>query len=181
MIELPEGSTVLDFAFRIHSDLGLKFQHAMVNGAIVNIGHKLKTGDVVYIHVFKNKWSASGNWFEHLHTPSAKSKLTQFLKQQERTELVNQSVMFLREKIKELGLPPLFTKRDRIGKEYKGEKFDRLMLQLLDKQMGYATFLRKVYADILPDEVLTNAVKVIKKNPPEVAPTEVIIDGIKRI
>lgn len=119
MIELPEGSTVLDFAFRIHSDIGLKFQHAIVNGGIVNISSKLKTGDIVYIHVFKNKWSASGNRFEHLHTPSAKAKLTKFLKQKEREELITQSVHFLREKIKEFGLPLLYSKQDRISKEYK--------------------------------------------------------------
>jgi GTP pyrophosphokinase len=119
IIELPEGSTALDFAFRIHSDLGLKFQNAIVNGSIVPISYKLKTGDIVLIAAFKNKRAASGNRFEYLHTPSAKAKLTKFLRTKERTQLLERSMKSLEDKLKEYNLPGLHSKLDLITKEYK--------------------------------------------------------------
>ena len=59
IIELPENSTVLDFAFRIHSDIGFKFKNAFINGRIVPLGHVLQTGDIVDIKTFKNKITAT--------------------------------------------------------------------------------------------------------------------------
>jgi len=59
IIELPQESTVLDFAFRVHSDVGLKFKNAIVNNKIVPIDFKLKTGDIVDIQTFKNKFTAT--------------------------------------------------------------------------------------------------------------------------
>lgn len=177
VIELPEWSTVLDFAFRVHSELWLKFQNALVNGSIVPISHKLKTGDVVLIHAFKNKRSASGNWLEYLHTPSAKSKLTRFLKTKEKTQLINKSRKLLEEKLKEFKLPGLYTKGDLITKEYKWEAFDRLLIQLLDKQVWYTTFIKKIYKKVLPPEEKSTHKKVSNG---EKIP-EVMIDGGLRL
>lgn len=154
VIELPEGSSVLDFAFRIHSDLGLRFNNATVNGSIVPISQRLNTGDIVVINAFKNKFTGSSNRFEYLHTPSAKAKLTKFLKTKERTHLLDRSLKLLDEKLKELGLPALYSKDDRITKQYKNSEFDRALLQLLDKQFWYTTFARKIYKDILPEDFL---------------------------
>lgn len=154
VIEMPEGSTVLDFAFRIHTDLGLRFNNATVNGSIAPISYTLQTWDIVVVNTFKNKTTASGNWFEYLHTPSAKAKLTKFLKTKERKHLLDKSLRLLDIKLKELNLPALYSKDDRITKEYKNEHFDRVLLQLLDKQFGYYTFVKKIYKDILPDEHL---------------------------
>ncbi len=177
VIELPEWSTVLDFAFRVHSELWLKFQSALVNGSIVPISHKLKTGDIVLVHAFKNKWSASGNWLEYLHTPSAKSKLTRFLKSKEKTQLINKSLKLLEEKLKEFKLPALYSKWDLITKEHKWEAFDRLLLQLLDKQMWYTTFIKKIYHKILPPDEKSPHKKISagEKMP------EVMIDGGLRL
>lgn len=177
VIELPEGSTVLDFAFRIHSDLWLKFQNALVNGAIVQIGHKLKTWDVVIVQAFKNKFSASGNWFEYLHTPSAKAKLTKFLKSKERVQLVAKSQQNLEEKLKEYNLPSLHTKDDLITREYKWEQLDRVLLQLLDKQIWYITFIKRFYKHQIPDEQVA-ATKNIVSKPDSL---EVVIDWWLRL
>lgn len=142
---------MLDFAFRIHSDLGLRFNNANVNGSIVPISAVLHTGDIVVINAFKNKYSASANWFEYLHTPSAKAKLTKFLKTKERKHLLERSTKLLDEKLKEYHLPSLFSKDDRIAKQYKNERLDQVLLQLLDKQFGYYTFIKKLYKDQLPE------------------------------
>lgn len=91
MIELPAGSTVLDFAFKIHTDLGLKYKHAFINGSIVPINRPLKTGDIVSIAVHKNKYTASKFWDDFLHMPSAKSKLALFINQQEKNHQIHKT------------------------------------------------------------------------------------------
>lgn len=179
VIELPEWSSVLDFAFRIHSDLGLRFNNATVNGSIVPISQRLNTWDIVVINAFRNKFTASSNWFEYLHTPSAKWKLTKFLKTKERNHLLDKSLKLLDEKLKELGLPPLYSKDDRITKEYKNEQFDRVLLQLLDKQFGYYTFIRKLYKDRLPENFPQPQHEKKKTATPALTPLAqtVVVDG----
>ncbi len=77
IIELPEGGTPLDFAFVLHTDLGLKYKAARVNGSIVPISYKLENGDIVEILTHKHPRPAL-QWLEELVTPSARSKLKGF-------------------------------------------------------------------------------------------------------
>lgn len=77
IIELPEGGTPLDFAFVLHTDLGLRFKSARVNGSIVPISYELENGDVVEIMTHKNP-QPTLQWMEDLVTSSAKSKLRSY-------------------------------------------------------------------------------------------------------
>jgi len=79
---LPAGATVLDFAFDIHSNMGLKCTAGKVNGKIVPIREKLKTGDVVEIITNKNQ-KPSGDWLNFVVTGKARSKIRQKLKEEE--------------------------------------------------------------------------------------------------
>ena len=79
---LPAGATVLDFAFDIHSNMGLKCTAGKVNGKIVPIREKLKTGDVVEIITNRNQ-KPSGDWLNFVVTGKARSKIRQKLKEEE--------------------------------------------------------------------------------------------------
>ncbi len=74
IIELPEDGTPLDFAFTLHTDLGLRYKAARVNGSIVPISYKLENGDVVEILANKHP-RPTLQWLENLVTPSGRSKL----------------------------------------------------------------------------------------------------------
>lgn len=131
------------------------------------------------ISAFKNKRSASANRFEYLHTPSAKAKLTKFLRTKEREQLITKSLRLLEEKLKEYKLPLLYAKNDLITKQYRGENFDRLLLQLFDKQMGYYTFIKKIYKDILPvGDIQTVRKKTIVPSAEMQKAHDVIIDRV---
>jgi GTP pyrophosphokinase len=80
--KLPEGSTVLDFAFDIHSNLGIKCSAGKVNGKIVPIREKLKTGDVVEVITNKNQ-NPTSDWLNFVVTSKARSKIRQKLKEDE--------------------------------------------------------------------------------------------------
>lgn len=76
--KLPAGATVLDFAFEIHSNLGIKCTGGKVNGKAVRIADKLKTGDVVDIMSSKNQ-KPSPDWLTFVVTNKAKTKIKQKL------------------------------------------------------------------------------------------------------
>ena len=82
-IVLPSRSTVLDFAFAIHSDLGLHCIGAKVNARPMAIGSRLHTGDQVQVLTSK-KTLPQPDWIEQCHTPRAKEAIKDFLRQQKK-------------------------------------------------------------------------------------------------
>lgn len=80
--KLPSGATVLDFAFDIHSNLGIKCTGGKINGKAVRINEKLKTGDVVDIMSGKNQ-KPSPDWLTFVVTSKAKTKIKQKLSEAE--------------------------------------------------------------------------------------------------
>ncbi len=79
---LPAGSTVLDFAFDIHSNLGIKCSGAKINGKPASIRENLKTGDVVEVMSTKNQ-KPSMDWLNFVITSKAKAKIKQKIKEEE--------------------------------------------------------------------------------------------------
>ena len=80
IIELPIGATALDFAFMVHTQVGCKCVGAKVNGRMVTIDHKLKSGDKVEIITSKNSKGPSIDWLDIVVTHGAKGKIRKFLK-----------------------------------------------------------------------------------------------------
>ena len=80
--KLPEGATVLDFAFDIHTNLGVKCTGGKVNGKAVRINEKLKTGDVVEIMSGKNQ-KPSQDWLNIVVSTKARNKIRQKLSEAE--------------------------------------------------------------------------------------------------
>jgi GTP pyrophosphokinase len=88
IIDLSAGATPLDFAFRIHTNLGEKTVGAIVNGKIVPLEYTLKTGDVVEIKTSQNAVGPNDNWLKIAKTSNARSKIKNFLNRQKRDFLV---------------------------------------------------------------------------------------------
>lgn len=74
IIDLPIGSTPLDFAYRIHTNIGHHCQHAKVNGAVVRLDYTLKTNDVVEIITSNTQPGPSRDWLNIAKTQSAKTR-----------------------------------------------------------------------------------------------------------
>lgn len=77
IIELPQGSTPVDFAYKIHTDIGNHCMAAKINGKIAPLSHELNSGDVVEIIVNKNK-KPSADWLDFIKTANAKKRIKMF-------------------------------------------------------------------------------------------------------
>ena len=90
--ELPRGATPLDFAFRVHTDLGYRCIGAKVNGRLGPLNYTLKNGDVVEIMASKGDKGPSLDWLNpvlgYIKTSHARSKVRQWFKKQERSQCV---------------------------------------------------------------------------------------------
>jgi guanosine-3',5'-bis(diphosphate) 3'-pyrophosphohydrolase len=78
VIDLPEGSSCIDFAYAIHTDVGNHTQSAKVNGKMVSLEHTLKRGDVVEVTVNKNQ-KPSSKWLPFCKTSFARKQIERFL------------------------------------------------------------------------------------------------------
>lgn len=89
VLELPAGSTPLDFAFKIHSDIGCKCVGAKINGKIVTINHTLQNGDIVEILTNPNSSGPNIDWLRIAKSSTARTKIRQYLKKENRAGTID--------------------------------------------------------------------------------------------
>jgi GTP pyrophosphokinase len=124
--DLPKGSTPLDFAYRIHTELGHRCVGAKANGRLVSLSYQLGNGDVVEIMTTKREKGPSRDWLNpnlgYVKTSHAREKIRQWFKKQERAENIEHGRELLDRELKQLGLR--FSDRDELAKLFKYDTID---------------------------------------------------------
>lgn len=123
VINLPRGSTPIDLAYIIHTQVGHRMVGAKVNGKIVPIDYKLKTGEICEIITQKEE-HPNKSWIDICKTASAKSKIRQWYKNEKRDENIVEGKQMLEREFKRHGINlteeeyPEFLKKIMVKKQY---------------------------------------------------------------
>jgi GTP diphosphokinase / guanosine-3',5'-bis(diphosphate) 3'-diphosphatase len=127
VIDLPAGSTPIDFAYHVHTDVGHRCRGAKVNGKLVSLDYTLKTGDKVEVLSAK-RGGPSRDWLNPnlglVKTQRARSKIRQWFKKQAKDQNINQGKMMLEKELRRLGLADI--NLDRLAKEFEYRNLESL-------------------------------------------------------
>lgn len=103
VINLPNGSTPIDFAYRVHTAVGNNCVGAKVDGRIVPLDYKLKNGNIVDVITSANSSGPSRDWLKIVKSSQAKTKIRQWFKKEERDLNINRGKEILEKEVKRLG------------------------------------------------------------------------------
>ena len=124
--DLPKGATPLDFAYRIHTELGHRCIGARVNGRLVPLNYQLKNGDIVDIMTTKGAKKPSLDWLNpqlgYIKTSHAREKIRQWFRKQERTENIERGRELLEKEMRRLGIK--LSSREELAKLFKYDDLD---------------------------------------------------------
>ena len=124
VIELPAGSTPLDFAFKIHSAVGCKCVGAKINGKMVTIDYTLQNGDIVEIVTSANSSGPSVDWLKIAKSSNARNKIRNWLKKENKSDTVDKGKDMLDKYIRKKGFDPqLVAKSSYLTKAMKAMRF----------------------------------------------------------
>lgn len=150
VIDLPAGSIPLDFAYRIHTDIGHQCVGCRVNGRLVPLSYKLQTGDIVEI-ITSKQGSPSRDWLKMVKTSQAKNKIRAWFKKERREENIEKGRELLERELRRNNLdPPSFLKDEYL--EEVGRKFHLLSAEDLYAAVGYGGVSASQVVTRLQDE-----------------------------
>jgi len=114
VVDLPAGATSVDFAYRIHTDVGHRCVGAKVNGRLVPLSHRLHTGDIVEIVTSKTSTGPSRDWLTFVATNNARTKIRQWFKKEAREENVQRGRELLEKELRRLGVLTALMKPEKL-------------------------------------------------------------------
>ncbi len=155
VINLPAGSTPIDFAYKIHSDVGSRCVGAKVDGRIVPLDYKLKNGNIVEILTSSNSNGPSRDWLKLVKSSQAKNKIKQWFKRERREENIEKGRELLEREIRRQGLS-------------QQEALQTKLLISIGKRLGLTSeedlYAALGYGGITLSQVLPKIKEVIKKD-----------------
>ena len=170
--DLPKGSTPLDFAYRVHTELGHRCTGAKVNGRLVPLNSQLNNGDVVEIVTVKKAKGPSRDWLSphlgYVKTSHARQKIRQWFKKQERTENIERGREILDKEFRRLGVK--LSEREKLTKLFKYDNPDDFLAAIgyggitvhqIAVQLAAQHEQPRVVAAVIPPKHSESAIQVL--------------------
>ncbi|MDD3269956.1 MAG: bifunctional (p)ppGpp synthetase/guanosine-3',5'-bis(diphosphate) 3'-pyrophosphohydrolase, partial [Syntrophomonadaceae bacterium] len=155
VIELPKGACPVDFAYRVHTEVGHKCTGARVNGRIVPLDFPLDNGDIVEIITSKNSPGPTRDWLNMVKTSSARSRIKQWFNREKRQENIIKGHEILEKELKKRHFNPKeLLKEDKLLQTVKRFGFntvDDLLAAVGDGAVTTNQVLNKLQEFFFPD------------------------------
>lgn len=169
-VELPSGSTPIDFAYAIHTDVGNKMVGAMVNNVRVSNDYSLKNGDIVEIVTSNQSNGPSRDWLKKVRSTQAKNKINQWFKRQQKDENIVKGKEKILEycKSKNIDINAIITEdyKKRILESYSFKDWDALLAAI-------------GHGGIKETQAVNRIVAMYEKDHPKTLTNEEVLESIK--
>ena len=153
VINLPAGATPIDFAYKIHTDIGNKCVGAKVNGKIVTLDYKLKTGEIVEILTSSSSRGPNIDWLNIANSNQARSKIKQWLRKARREENLERGKEMLDKECKkqslvfsDLSKGPLY---DKLLKRYHLNNVEEIYVAIGEGELLSSTVISKLKENVV--------------------------------
>ena len=183
VIELPKGSTPIDFAYRVHSNVGETMVGAIVNNQIVPLDHELKDNDIIKINTNKNS-RPSREWLNMAKTTSAKNKIKSYFNKIDASEYAKKGEEILAKELKKnhINLNEFLTDEniDKITTDFKYGDLNEIYIALGSNKITAKSLINDIYKEDNKEDVVLR--KVINKDVelPNIK-NDVLVSGIDEI
>jgi guanosine-3',5'-bis(diphosphate) 3'-pyrophosphohydrolase len=176
IIDMPAGSTPLDFAYHVHTDIGHRCRGARVNGKLVPLHHALKTGDQVEILTAK-RGGPSRDWLNSnlglVTTQRAKSKIRQWFKKEDYQQNLSQGRLLLERELQRLGISE--ANFENMARDLGFKTPDEMFIDLGTGDLSVSRVIHQIAETEENANLLTAGIP-----PPELKPTEAVnVVGLK--
>lgn len=175
VLDLPPGSTPVDFAYKIHSAVGNKCIGAKVNGRIIPLNSQLSNGQIVEIITSKSSTGPSRDWLKFVKSTQAKNKIKHWFKKERREENIEKGKEMFDREIKRSG----YLAKDLLRSEWIDPLLDRLSLTSVEDMyaaMGYGGIMTNQIIPRLKEKYKNEQKEMQEKNEPQ----EIIIHEEKQ-
>ena len=185
VIELPQGSTPIDFAYRVHSGVGDTMVGALVNGNIVSLDYVLNDGDIIKINTNKNSAGPSREWIDIAFTSQAKNKIKSFYNKIDKEEYLKQGTDLLQKEVRKRKIPfAEFFNNDNLAKlfdEYHVGDLNELHINIGNGRLSPIQIVN-TYASTgrTKEEIILDKVNNVERKP-VAAKNDIIVRGIDEI
>ncbi|MDP2974668.1 MAG: bifunctional (p)ppGpp synthetase/guanosine-3',5'-bis(diphosphate) 3'-pyrophosphohydrolase, partial [Anaerolineales bacterium] len=181
IIDMPAGSTPIDFAYHVHTDIGNRCRGAKVNGKLIPLEHELHTGDQVEILTAKHG-GPSRDWLNPslglVRTQRARSKIRAWFKKQDREQNLAQGKALFEREIQRLGLSEIDEKAlEEIGRSLEFRSLEDIYVAIGSSDLSVGRLINKLLESKETDDILV----VVPSTSPPPSTGSVTVLGLKDI
>ena len=181
VIELPNGATCVDFAYKVHTEVGDKMVGAIVNDSIVPFDYKLKTGDIIKVNTSKLSKGPNKDWLNFVTTTQAKNKIKNFYSKREKDNNLSRGIEIFENALRKKNLPINETIESHLG-----NILDTLKIKDLEELYIYIGSGKYTISSVMKlicpkEEHVEKKLIKVSENKKQIIKNDILVEGMNEI